>query len=152
MESSVGLLETRPFSEAKTHLSEVMSEVVREHRPSLVARFEGKESMLLVDVRDMKPLLEPFAFSTKASVSDGEFILRQPEFGLVAGGSTFDAAAEELVELASAYAAQFLDRWAFYKETDRARQLPWVFRIAIASPTERRAILLATPGPTAAQP
>lgn len=53
---------------------------------------------------DMHPLLDHFRFETQASVSEGEFVLRQSELNLVAGGETFEQAASELEELAVAYA------------------------------------------------
>lgn len=43
--------------------------------------------------------MEYFRFNTVSSVSDGEFVLRQEELGLVAGGETFEQAVSELQEL-----------------------------------------------------
>lgn len=135
-------LRTHGFSQAKAHLSDVMSEVVRGHAPALIERHGGKEAMLLLDTELLEPLLEPFAFSTKASVSEGEFVLRQPELGLVAGGESFDQALEELEELALAYAGQFFERCDFYRQTDRAAHLPYLLRLALAGPQERRNLLI----------
>jgi len=140
---------TLSFSEAKAGLSDVMSGVVREHRPTVVERHHGKEAMLLLGLRDLQPLLEHFRFTTKASVSEGEFVLRQPELGLVAGGESFEDAAQELEELASAYADQFFSRLGFYMQTDRAAHMPWLLRIALTPPRER-AELLVPPGEAAA--
>jgi len=138
-------LRTHSFSQAKAHLSDVMSEVVRDQAPALVERHGGKEAMLLLDIELLGPLLHPFGFATKASVSDGEFVLRQPELGLVAGGESFDQALEELEELALAYAGHFFERCAFYRQTDRAGHLPYLLRLSLASPQERRELLVPTP-------
>ena len=46
----------------------------------------------------------------------------------------------ELVELAAVYAQQFFDRLDFYMQSDRAEQMPWALRIALATPEERRAL------------
>jgi len=98
--------------------------------------------MLLLGLGDLRPLLEHFPFTTRASVSEGEFVLHQPELGLVAGGESFEDAATELEELASAYAEQFFDRFGFYMETDRATQMPWLLRVALTPRDERAALLI----------
>ena len=54
--------------------------------------------------------LEDFRFEPKVSVSDGEFVIRLPELGLVAGGETYEKAVSELVELAEQQAEEYLDR------------------------------------------
>ena len=41
------------FSRAKSELSDVMTRVVHEHRPSIVSRHRGKERMLLVRTDDL---------------------------------------------------------------------------------------------------
>jgi hypothetical protein len=58
------------------------------------------------------------------SVSKGEFVLRQPELGLIAGGASFEEAAQALEELTLAYAEQFFDRLGFYMQTDRVEHMP----------------------------
>jgi hypothetical protein len=139
--ASTPTFSTLSFSQAKAGLSDVMSGVVREHRPAVIERHHGKEAMLLLGLGDLQPLLEHFRFATKASVSDGEFVLRQPELGLLAGGDTLADAMRDLEELASTYAEQFFARLGFYMETDRAAHMPWLLRIAL-TPPEYRAELL----------
>ncbi len=138
-------LRKHSFSEAKARLSDVMSEVVRDHAPTLIERHNGKEAMLLLDAELLESLLEGFGFSTKASVSDGEFVLRQPELRLIAGGESFEEAVEDLDEQALAYAARFFERCDFYRQTDRAEHLPYLLRLLLAEPDERRAMLIPTP-------
>ena len=96
--ATVASLPTRGLSEAKAALSDVMSGVVHDHQPTVIERHGGKEAMLLLGLSDMGPLLDHFSFHTLSSVSDGEFVLRQEELDLVAGGDTFDQAAAELEE------------------------------------------------------
>lgn len=143
-------LSTWSFSEAKGGLSDVMSAVVREHRPTVVERYRGKEAMLLLGLSDVKPLLGHFRFNTTATVSEEEFVLRQPEIGLVAGGETFEDALRELEELAVAYTERFFERLGFYMQTDRAKHMPWLLRIALTPPADRAALLVPTPEPLAA--
>lgn len=143
------LIETLPFSEAKARLSDLMTAVVHDHRPKAIDRHRGKEEMFLLGRDQLLAMLDAFEFKPKVSVSEDEFVLRLPELGLVAGGESLDAALDELLELAEAYAEQYLERYEFYRETDRRRHLPWVARIAFTHPEARRRLFTtaSTPAP-----
>jgi hypothetical protein len=144
--AAVSSLPTRGLSNAKAALSEVMSAVVHDHQPTVIERHDGKEAMLLFGLSDMQPLLNHFEFHTLSNISDGEFVLRQPELGLVAGGETFEQAAAELEDLAVAYAERYFERLNFYAQTDRAEQMPWLLRLILTPVEDRRALLLGAPG------
>jgi hypothetical protein len=144
--AAVSSLPTRGLSNAKAALSEVMSAVVHDHQPTVIERHDGKEAMLLLGLSDMQPLLDHFEFHTLSSVSDGEFVLRQPELGLVAGGETFEQAASELEDLAVAYAERYFERLSFYAQTDRAEQMPWLLRLILTPVGDRRALLVGASG------
>jgi Antitoxin of toxin-antitoxin, RelE / RelB, TA system len=122
-----------------------MSGVVHRHQPMVIERHGGKEAMLLLGLSDMHPLLDHFRFDTRASVSEGEFVLRQSELNLVAGGETFEQAASELEELAVAYAESYFERLGFYAQTDRVVQMPWLLRLILTPEEDRRALLIGTP-------
>ncbi len=122
-----------------------MSGVVHDHQPTVIERHGGKEAMLLLGLSDMGPLLGHFAFHTLSSVSDGEFVLRQSELNLLAGGETFEQAAAELEELAVAYAKRYFERLNFYAQTDRAQQMPWLLRLILTPEDDRRALLIGAP-------
>jgi hypothetical protein len=139
--SSPGI-EMFAFSEAKAKLSDLMTAVVHGHRPKVVDRHHGKEEMVLMGREELIALLEGFTFEPKVSVSEGEFTIRLPELGLIAGGESLDQAFDELVELSEAYAEDYFDRLEFFRETDRRQQLPWVARIAFTAPDERRGLFL----------
>jgi hypothetical protein len=111
----------------------------------VIERHGGREAMLLLGLSDMGPLLDHFRFHTVSSVSDGEFVLRQPELNLVAGGETFDEAASELEDLAVAYAERYFERLGFYAQTDRAGQMPWLLRLLLTPEADRRALLIGAP-------
>ncbi len=111
----------------------------------VIERHGGKEAMLLLGLADMGPLLDHFGFHTLSSVSDGEFVLRQDELNLVAGGETFEQAAVDLEELAVAYAERYFERLSFYAQTDRAEQMPWLLRLILTPEADRRALLLGEP-------
>lgn len=132
------LLPEESFARAKTDLSQWMTAVVQRRRPLVVSRNRGREHAVLLDRRDLALMLEGYSFSPKVSVSDGEFVIRLPELNLVAGGATIDEAVTELEGLAEAHADNYLDRVDFYLQTDRRRELPWVMRLALTPPSERR--------------
>lgn len=138
-------LQTHDFSKAKTNLSDVMTKVVHDHVPTVITRHRGKESMLLMDPEGLRVALDWLPFSTKVSVSEGEFVLRQPELNLIAGGETLDEAFEELRELIEDYGKQYFERYDFFRHTDRANHLPYLLRLTLAEPEQWRAILMPEP-------
>jgi predicted RNase H-like HicB family nuclease len=148
--SASPVIETIAFSDAKAKLSDLMTAVVHGHCPKAVGRHRGKEEMFLVGRDELIALLEGFEFNPKVSVSEGEFAVRLPELGLIAGGPSLDEALEELVELAEAYAEDYFNRLEFFRQTDRRGQLPWVIRVAATPPEARRALFMQVPAPTSA--
>ncbi len=142
---SSALIETHAFSEAKAKLSDLMTAVVHGHRPKAVDRHGGKEEMFLLGREELMAMLESFEFHPKVSVSEGEFVVRLPELGLIAGGESLDAALAELVEIAEAYVEQYFARYEFFRETDRRRHLPWVARIAFTDAAQRPNLFAPTP-------
>lgn len=134
-------LEHEPFAQAKARLSELMDQVVHGHRLQLIDRHRGKEQAILVSVEDLAMLLEGFAFHPRVNVSEGEFILRLPELGLIAGGESFEQALDELVELVGLRAEDFLERLDFYMQTELRGQLAYLLKFALAAPEERRSLL-----------
>jgi prevent-host-death family protein len=141
------LLPSQAFAQAKAHLSDLMDQAVHRHRLQLIDRHRGKEQAVLVSVADLALLLEGFRFEPKVSVSDGEFVVRLPELGLIAGGSSYEDALQELAELAEQQAEEYLDRLDFYMQTERRGQLPWVLKVALTPPDERPQLFLA-PAPS----
>ena len=106
----------------------------------------------LVSVADMGMLLEGFQFHPKVSVSEGEFVIRLPELGLIAAGASYEAALDELVELAEQQAQDYLDRLDFYMQTDRRGQLGWLLKFALAPSEERRSLFSPSAPAAGAQP
>jgi prevent-host-death family protein len=154
-ETITPLLPQEAFAQAKAKLSDLMDRAVHDHRLQVIDRHRGKEQAVLVSVDDLELLLEAFEFHPKASVSEGEFVIRLPELNLVAGGSSYEQALDELVELAEAQARNFLGRLDFYMQTDRRGQAAWLLKVAL-TPAEERSRLFIGPAPEqqaeAAQP
>jgi prevent-host-death family protein len=138
--AATAYLQHEAFAQAKARLSDLMDQAVHAHRPQLIDRHRGKEQAVLVSVEDLTMLLEGFSFHPRVSVSAGEFIVRLPELGLVAGGASYEDALEELVELVDSQAEDFLARLDFYMQTDRRSQLAYLLKFALTDPEERRSL------------
>lgn len=100
------------------------------------------------DQIDLGMLLEGFEFHPRVSVSDGEFVIRLPELNLIAGGTSYEDALGELVELAERQARGFFDRLDYYMQTDRRGQLGWLLKLALTASDERCALFF-SPAPPA---
>ena len=133
-------LEHEAFAQAKARLSNLMDQAVHAHRPQVIDRHRGKEQAVLVSVEDLAMLLEGFSFHPRVSVSEGEFVIRLPELGLVAGGESYEDALGELIDLVGSQAEDFLDRLDFYMQTDRRGQLAYLLKFALTVPEERRSL------------
>ncbi len=129
------------FSRAKAELSDVMTRVVHEHRPSIVSRHRGKERMLLVRTDDLARHLADFEFELEVIEDAAEVTVALPRFGLLGFGSGRDAAVADLLVELRAYAADFFERPAFYAATDRAAHAPWLLRFALTPPGEQLDLL-----------
>jgi len=128
------------FSRAKGALSDVMTRVVHEHRPSIVSRHRGKERMLLVRTDDLARYL--VAFSDLDVVEDeGEVTAALPNFGLLGFGPSRDAAIDDLLVELRMYAADYFERASFYAATDRAEHAPWLLRFALTPASAQRVLL-----------
>lgn len=133
-------LSSLDFSRAKSALSDVMTTVVHEHRPSVVSRHRGKERMLLVRADDLVGYLDVFRFELDEVQGDGEVTLAVPELGVLGFGATRDEALDDLVAELRVYARDFFERVSFYAATDRARHAPWLLRFALTPPGQQRAL------------
>ena len=129
------------FSRAKSALSELMTQVVHEHRPRVVSRHRGKEQMLLVRTDDLADYLSSFRFDLETVTEKGEVTLALPALGLLGFGKTAEEARKDLLVELRAYARDFFERATFYAATDRAAHAPWLLRFAV-TPPERQLELL----------
>ncbi len=131
------------FARAKTALSEVMTEVVHGHHATLIRRHRGKESMLLVAPEDLADLLNlaAYRFGPQVTIDQGEVTVGLRDLGILGFGDSLEEAMEDLVKELRLYTQRFFDRWSFYRETDRRKDAPFLFRFAI-TPQERQLELL----------
>jgi hypothetical protein len=98
------------FSDAKVHLSDVMTKVVYGRQPRLVRRHRGKEEMILLRPDDLARSLNSFRFHPHLSVRKGEATAELPEVGILGFGTSADEAMTDLVEELRAYARRFFRR------------------------------------------
>lgn len=132
------------FSRAKSVLSDLMTSVVHEHRPSVVSRHRGKERMVLMRTDDLARYLGAFRFQLEVVEDEGEVTAVLPTLGLLGFGATReDAIGDLLVEL-RIYAADYFERASFYAATDRADQAPWLLRFALTPAAEQQELIEAS--------
>lgn len=134
------LLPERRFSEAKSGLSEVMTEVVHDHRVQVVRR-HSRERMLLVRPDDARRWLDIFRLELRVSLDDGQVGVVADPLGLIGVAESFDAALDSLVDEIRAYAMRFFERPQFYLSTAAARHEPYLLRFALTPFQEHRALL-----------
>jgi len=134
---------TKSFSQAKAELSELMNQVVREHRPTVIAR--RREAMVALSLDDLRSLLEAFHFEPRVVVGRKESVASLDDLGLVGSGHDLDSAIDDLLEELRDYALDFVRRYAFYMQTDRRAHAPWVLRFALTPPEDQRDLLVEEP-------
>ncbi len=135
-------LSSLDFSRAKGALSDVMTRVVHEHRPSIVSRHRGKERMLLVRTDDLVRYLDSFAFDLELVEDGGEVTAALPRLGVLGFGASPDEAIDDLLTELRVYAADYFDRASFFAATDRAAHAPWLLRFALTPTAEQRALVV----------
>lgn len=135
------LVPTTDFSPAKSHLSELMTDVFHGHRLRLVSRHHGKEQMLLVRPDDLAAMLGDQRLDVQAVYDAGEVTLRVPEMGVLGFGETLDEAIDDLLVELRAYAARFFREPARFLATNRATHAAALLRFALASEDDQRRML-----------
>ncbi len=131
------------FSEAKARLSDVMTAVTQQHRPQLVRRHRGKESMVLVDARDLAGFLTAYRFEPTVVVDAGEFTVELEHLGILGFGTTLDEAISDLVSELHAYTQRYFAQPGFYTYTDRKDHWPWLLRFALTEENRQADLILA---------
>ena len=134
-------LSSLDFSRAKSALSDLMTQVVHEHRPRVVSRHRGKERMLLVRTDDLADYLGSFKFETETVTDKDEVTVALPALGLLGFGKDVEQAREDLLVELRAYARDFFERAAFYAATDHAAHAPWLLRFAVTPPEHQPELL-----------
>ncbi len=85
------LVPTTDFSPAKSHLSDVMTQVFHWHQPQLVWRHRRKEQMLLMRPDDLVAMLADQHLEVLVVHDGDEVTLRVPEMGVLGFGGRAEA-------------------------------------------------------------
>lgn len=135
------------FTDAKRNLSELMTEVVHDHRPIQVNRHAGREQMFLLARRELEDLLALAGqrFETRVIFDEDEVSVSLPAFSLIGAGASFEEAIDDLLEVLRQYCAQYLERLELYRQTDRHGLLGLVFLFALTPPEDQSELLLRPP-------
>jgi hypothetical protein len=135
------LVPTMPFSPAKSHLSEVMTEVFHAHRMRVVSRHGGKEQMFLVSPADLVAMLGEQRIDVQAVYDAGEVTLRVPDMGVLGFGETLDEAIVDLLVELREYAGLCFQEPARFLATSRRSHAAALLRFALAQEDEQRSML-----------
>ena len=144
---SDAIVPTTDFSPAKSHLSDVMTQVFHGRQPQLVSRHHGKEQMLLVRPDDLVAMLADQHVEVRAVYDGDEVTLRVPEMGVLGFGATLDEATDDLLVELRAYAARFFREPARFMATSRATHAGVLLRFALSTEEAQRRMLSAVGEP-----
>jgi hypothetical protein len=122
-----------------------MTNAVRDHHPTVIDRFQGKELGLFVGLDEARAMLSAYRFEPEVTFGDDDCTVRLPELNLVAGGRDVETALSELAELVDDYVAAYLERFEVHRLMPTKAQLPWIMRLAISGSAERRAMVAGEP-------
>jgi hypothetical protein len=140
-------LKATEFTEAKGRLSDLMTDVVQQHRPQLISRHRGKEEMILLGVGDLLQFLADVRFEPEVNLDGGEFTAALTDLGLLGYGESLEGAMEDLVNELSDYARRFFESPQVYMASDRRRHASALLKVAL-TPDHDRMGLIRPPLPT----
>ena len=120
-------------SDARDRFKAVVREAVRDERPVVIAP-RDEDAAVVVSREQFLGLLTPYACHVEIipEDEDGGFTVWIEELRATAHGQTFTAACEAAADEAADHVRHFLREWPRYKHTDRAKDLPYVARLALA--------------------
>jgi hypothetical protein len=135
------------FSQAKSHLSELMDDVVHREHLKAVRRARGKNEVMYLLPREVLDAVTGSARVTVDYLPDEDGIsLWVNDLEIGAYGTDVEEARQHLIREVRAYVANFLGELPVYLTwPDRARLLPQVLRLAIARSDDELARLLFDP-------
>lgn len=129
-----------PVAEAKRSLPAYLAQA-RQHLLQIVTRHD-RDEVAMIALQDLRELLRDHHFETDVAVHRGEATVALPQFGMFGIGETVDAATDDLLEKLREYAVQYLERFDFYRYTDRRALYPLVMRFLATPEAEQRELLL----------
>ena len=138
-----------PVAEAKKSLPTYLDRA-RDHVLQIVTRHK-RDEVALLDLQDLRELLRGHKFQTDVAVHRGEASVNLPQFRIIGIGENVADATEDALAKLREYALQYLERFEFYKHTDRRDLYPLVMRF-LATPEDEQLELLFEPETVEAEP
>jgi Phd_YefM. len=134
---------TTGFTDAKAHFSALMDEVVHQHRPKIIDRHNGRESMVAMPSDDAAEIFLADAFTPlEVAFEENEVVVTATAMSLIGDGADIDAALEMLVDEIDGFACSYFERFDYYRHTEDRKLAPFLLRFALTAPEKRRALLL----------
>lgn len=131
------------FTEAKSHFSALMDDVVHRHRPKVIDRHKGRESMLALPTVDALEIFLAGAFTAlEVAFEDDEVIVTATDLSLIGQGEDLGAALQELSEEIDDFARAYFDRFEYYRHTTERTLAPFLLRFLLTDEPQRPALLL----------
>ncbi len=131
---------TLPAAAAKAKLPEVL-DGARRHLLQIISR-HGRDPVAVLALEDLRELLRDHRFETEVAVHRGEATVTLPRFLIIGIGETLDAATADALEKLREYALQYLQRYEFYRHTDRRDLYPLVVRFLSTPEVEQLDLLV----------
>jgi len=130
-------------AEAREHFRLVVREAVREERPVVISP-RDEDAAVVVSRAQLLTLLDNYECHVDIIPEEdtGGFTIWIEELRATAYGETFAAACTAMVGEVSSYVRHFLAEWPRLKHTDRAKDLPYIARLALAETTDEMHDLL----------
>lgn len=139
---------TIPVAKARDALPSYL-DAARRHLPQIVTRHE-RDEVALLSLDDLRELLRGHHFRTEAAVHPGEATVALPQFRIIGIAEDLDGAATDALAKLREYAEQYLQRYEFYRHTDRRDLFPLVVRFLITPEDQQLELLLEGEGVEAA--
>jgi hypothetical protein len=134
---------TTGFTEAKSHFSTLMDEVVHRHRPKVIDRHKGRESMLALPVDDAAEIfLSAATTPLEVAFEEGEVVVTATALSLIGDGPDVPSALQALAEEIEEFARSYFDRFEYYRHTPDRALAPFLLRFLLTAPERRQALLL----------
>ncbi len=95
---------------------------------------------MVIGLDEQRDLLRSFVFAPRVVFGD-DVVITLDRHGLVASGSSLNAAADAMLNELREYSQEFLTRYEFFRHTTRNQELPWLLRFALTPEETQRELL-----------
>jgi Antitoxin of toxin-antitoxin, RelE / RelB, TA system len=134
---------TTGFTDAKAHFSTLMDEVVHQHRPKVIDRHRGRESMLALPTDDAVEIFLSMAFTPlEVDFDESGVVVTATALSLIGDGPDLKSALGELSAAIEDFAHVYFERFDFYRHTPDRGLAPFLLRFLLTAAEQRAALLL----------